>query len=106
MDNEIGNAIRECRLKTGMSQEKLAAAAGGRNVTQINAYERGRSRPSPRVLAEIADALGVSAEELIGKKAATSAPSSLATLLAEFRRRIAELTELPETRVRIHVELS
>lgn len=106
MENEIGNRIREARHKTGMSQEKLAAAAGGRNVTQINAYERGRSRPSPRVLGEIAQALGVTPEELLGNPTREATDSSVASLLADFRRRMSELTGLPETRIRISIELS
>ncbi len=105
MENEIGNTIRHYRLKTGMSQEKLAMAAGGRNVTQINAYERGRSRPSPRVLGEIATALGVSAEDLLGKHEASETTQSLANLLIEFKRRLSDMTGLPDTRFKISIDV-
>ncbi len=105
MENEIGNTIRHYRLKTGMSQEKLAMAAGGRNVTQINAYERGRSRPSPRVLAEIAMALGVTSDDLLGRHEVSQATQNLANLLGEFKRRLSELTGLPDTRFKISIDV-
>ncbi|MBU0672380.1 MAG: helix-turn-helix transcriptional regulator, partial [Candidatus Margulisbacteria bacterium] len=55
------------RSKHSLSQFQLAHKAG-LTVTAIANYEQGRAKPSYEVLIKIADALGVSLDELVGRK--------------------------------------
>lgn len=105
MTNEIGNAIRRVRLERGMSQQALAQAAGGRNVTQINAYERGRSRPSERVLNEIADALGVSLLELLGPGMTVINQSAEVDLIQTLKAKVATALGVHPVAVQLKIEL-
>ncbi|MGE4267340.1 MAG: helix-turn-helix domain-containing protein [Deferribacterales bacterium] len=61
---KMGLKIRELRKKRGLSQEKLAVKA---NISSkyIGEIERGEVNISVAVLLEIADALGVSCDELM-----------------------------------------
>ncbi len=54
----LGKRIRELRLRTGRSQEKMAAKAG-LDRTYYAGIERGERNPSVKQLAKIAVALGV-----------------------------------------------
>ncbi len=57
------NAIREYRLKAGLSQRKLAALLGrGRNA--VSSWERGLTLPSVPRLMHMAKVLGTLAEAL------------------------------------------
>ena len=60
------NAIREYRLKAGLSQRSLAAALGrGRNA--VSSWERGLTLPSVPRLMRMAKVLGTLAESLYMK---------------------------------------
>jgi len=54
----LGKRIRQLRLQTGLSQEKLADKAG-MDRTYYAGIERGERNPSVKNLAKIATALGV-----------------------------------------------
>lgn len=60
----LPDIIRRYRHKAGLSQQQLADSAG---VSKgfISALEGGRSAPSIDMLAQIADALGVSAGTIV-----------------------------------------
>jgi transcriptional regulator with XRE-family HTH domain len=62
---ELGERIARTRKATGMTQTQLAQAIG---LSQglLSLYERGVSEPAANVVARIACALGVSADELLG----------------------------------------
>jgi transcriptional regulator with XRE-family HTH domain len=55
----FGAAVRAVREERGLSQEKLAAAAG-LDRTYVGGIERGERNPSTVNIVRIADALGVS----------------------------------------------
>ena len=55
----LGEAVRQLRLKVGMSQEQLAESAGTA-LTQVGGVERGVRNPSYTTLLRLADALGTS----------------------------------------------
>lgn len=60
--------VRECRQIRGMTQEDLAAAVG-RSVQAISKFERGIAVPSLEALAVLADALGITAADLLREQA-------------------------------------
>lgn len=58
--------IKEARLAKGLTQEQLAKAVG---VTQgaVAQWENGLTHPAFAVLRKLAEALGVTIDQLIGK---------------------------------------
>jgi|SRR6266540_2120778 len=60
---EMSEVIRRRRTELGMSQADLGAAAGV-DPRQIRRYEAGQSQPVLSVAVAIADALGISINEL------------------------------------------
>jgi transcriptional regulator with XRE-family HTH domain len=54
----LGKRIRQLRMRTGLSQEKMAARAG-LDRTYYAGIERGERNPSVKQLAKIATALDV-----------------------------------------------
>jgi transcriptional regulator with XRE-family HTH domain len=60
----LGGAVRELRLKRGLTQEALAHAAGI-TVGHLSKIERGRSNPTWETLLAIADGLAVTASVLV-----------------------------------------
>lgn len=60
----IGKRIRTARLKAGMTQELLAEKAG-LSTTHMSNIETGSSKLSLPALISLADALGVSVDELL-----------------------------------------
>jgi transcriptional regulator with XRE-family HTH domain len=63
LDLHIARRIRERRIDIGMSQSKLAAAAGV-SFQQVQKYENGRNRIAPGRLQPICDALAVRRDDL------------------------------------------
>jgi transcriptional regulator with XRE-family HTH domain len=61
---EVGQKIRELRLKKGMLQEELARKAG-LSPSALSNFEQGRRRTSLDWLRKIGKALGVSVSDLI-----------------------------------------
>jgi len=64
MQNDIGKRIAELRRERGMNQEELAELAMLHRVT-VAKYETGQVEPGALAIGRIADALGVSADELL-----------------------------------------
>jgi len=64
LDGPIHGRIAELRIAKKMSQEDLASAVGV-GVTSVSHWENRIARPDISRLAAVADALGVSVEDLI-----------------------------------------
>ena len=62
---DIGERIKEERIKAGMTQKQLAEAAGVAMVT-VSQYERGLREPRPTQLQAIAKALNLTIDMLMG----------------------------------------
>src|SRR5215472_15487723 len=95
----LGREVRRGRAKRGMTRRQLALASqtSERYLAQI---ESGRGNTSVTVLRAIAQALDIPAANLLGEPAAQSgARAALIDALAQLPdRRLAELTQLIETR--------
>lgn len=63
IEAEFGTRVRELRIARGLSQEKLAFKASFHR-TYLGGIERGERNPSLRNIAAIADALGITLNEL------------------------------------------
>lgn len=63
----IGQAMRICRQKRGYSKMELATKTGI-HVSNIKSYENDTAYPRITTVIDIADALNVSIDELIGRK--------------------------------------
>ena len=63
---QVGLNVRKLRLERGWSQEELAFESG-LHRTYISGIERGARNPTVLVLAELAEALGVSPARLLDK---------------------------------------
>jgi transcriptional regulator with XRE-family HTH domain len=63
--NVLGERLREARERRGWRPEDVAVALR-RSSSTIVAYEHGNRVPSARVLAQLAQVLGVSADWLLG----------------------------------------
>lgn len=62
------NRVYELRKKKGMTLQQLADKAGI-SKTAINNFERGETCPTVDTLARLAEALGVSVDKLLDRKA-------------------------------------
>ena len=63
----LGDRIREYRTAVGMTQADFAARLGITGAS-VSAYENGTRLPSYEVLIRIADTLGVTTDELLGRR--------------------------------------
>lgn len=63
----IGEAMKEARIKKEYSQNQLSIKSGVL-LLSISKYERGETFPNILNLISIADALGVTLDELVGRK--------------------------------------
>lgn len=64
MPATLGRNVREQRKRLGISQEELAHRADMKR-SYVSDMERGTRNPSIKALARLAEALGVSASELL-----------------------------------------
>jgi transcriptional regulator with XRE-family HTH domain len=62
----VGQRVKEKRLELGMTQDALARAAGYHSRSTINKIESGERNLSFPRIAELADALGVTPDYLLG----------------------------------------
>ena len=90
----IGARIKRARQRCGLSQAELAKKVGLARAT-ITAYEAGRIRLLDDMVARIAKALAISADELLGLKI-DKKNSSDESISIRFTKRIRELERLPE----------
>ena len=106
---KIGERIRALRLDAGMTQEELAQRIGLKKQN-ISRYENSRVEPNIRTAKRIAEALGVSLEEMAVGVAVSETPvsseleqfSSAAILTEDEQELLAkyqQLTELNKGRV-------
>jgi transcriptional regulator with XRE-family HTH domain len=85
------------RLARGLSQNQLAARSGV-NASQVNRYEKGITEPTATRLGQLADALDVTADFLLGRDA-FDAEGIERTLVRESLQLFERLEELaPEQR--------
>lgn len=63
----VGESIRAARVKLGMQQKELANIAGV-SAWSISKYETGKGLPTLYTAICIADAIGMTLDELIGRK--------------------------------------
>ena len=86
----LGQRIARLRKEKGYTQVELAKAMG---MIQglISDYERSKLRPNPEVLVRFAEALGVSADEILG---ITDTPASGSKVSLKTLRRLQKIEEL------------
>lgn len=68
----FGGRLRQKRLSAGYTMRELAALAGV-SYQAVMAYERNHWAPRPAVLERLADALGVTPEELLADEVENAA---------------------------------
>jgi len=88
----IGDKIRKLRQQKGWTQKDLGTRAGieGKNVSS---YETGHLKPSARTIQRFAEALGVSAEDLLSD---SSNEPALAVEDPDLLQLFREVSQLPE----------
>ncbi len=98
---QLGTRIAALRKDQGMTQVQLAELLG---LTQqmVASYEVGRRRVPVSLLAQIAETLTVSLEELIGKKDAQPAKRGPAPKL---QQQIERIQRLPRSKQRFVIEM-
>lgn len=64
----IGERIRACRDRLGLSQRELATRMGRDQVT-LSRWELGKAVPSASALGDLSSALGVTTDYLLGVSA-------------------------------------
>jgi transcriptional regulator with XRE-family HTH domain len=64
----LASNIKKLRQKAGLSQDQLARKAGIPYSTYLKIESGYTSSPSIQAVASIAEALGVSIDELVGRK--------------------------------------
>lgn len=108
---DVADRLRDARLGLGKTQEQVAFESN-MNVTQYNAYERGRSRPAPATLARIAEALQSTSQALAGQPPAVDAApttahgeDALRRLKAEFQAQAAAILGVSPTAIAIRIEV-
>jgi transcriptional regulator with XRE-family HTH domain len=89
--DEFGPRLARIRRERGITQVELAEAIGSIQVV-ISNYERGKARPYADTVARIAEALGVTTDELLGR---TPLPESGLQRSRRFLRRLKLVEELP-----------
>lgn len=81
-----GDRMRKIREELNLTQEELAEKIGVA-VLQINRYEKGKTQPSGEIVKEIALALHVSSDYLLGISSDPT-PSEMASSLSTKERAI------------------
>lgn len=66
--NPLASNIKKYRQKSGLSQDQLARKAGIPYSTYLKIESGYTPNPSIQAVASIAEALGVSIDELVGRK--------------------------------------
>ena len=90
--DELGKRISYFRARKGFSQETHGERIGVNNK-HISNIEIGKSRPSLDSLVEIANALGISADDLL----VDSLKHSVSTADSDLHRMLLECNEMEET---------
>jgi len=87
----IGQRIARLRLASGYTQKELAQKIG-KGQKLISDFERGRFTPSPDLTVHLAQALGITTDELLGVRQAKKQQANPSKKLI---RRMKELETLP-----------
>lgn len=90
----LGNRIVDLRRKRGLTQEKLAAAAGLKSKGYLSRIERGERLPSLTVLERLAQSLDVEVRDLMifpDTSEVDQAMDLIRTRGADFARRVMEM---------------
>lgn len=90
MDNLLSSNIKLLRKRKKIRLEDLAAKVG-RTASRLSNYENGKSPPPKKVLAQIAEALGVTVEQLQNGNFSYPAPppNTIESALEKIRQQIA-----------------
>jgi len=64
----IANNIKKYRKKKGLSQDKLAKLADVTHTTLVKLESGANNNPTVKTLSRLADSLGVSLDEIVGRK--------------------------------------
>lgn len=73
---ELGEVIKQHRLKAGLSQERLAELSGS-HFTYISEIENNHRNPGIDVLRRLATAMGISLSDLIREAETTEDANSI-----------------------------
>lgn len=79
---EIGKKIKAARTNAGINQRDMAVKLGITNSTYSN-YENGYSEPPVEIILKLCEIIGISFEDLLGQKVATSKNATVRTF-ADF----------------------
>jgi transcriptional regulator with XRE-family HTH domain len=87
----LGAELRDARTRAGLTLQELARRSGGRNrASSLGGYERGERAISVNRFCELANLLGVPADELLSRALARAAPDGR-------REVVLELSDLPDS---------
>ena len=89
----LGDRIRLYRSSLKMTQADLAQRLGVTGAS-VSAYENETRLPSYDVLVKIADTLGVTTDELLGRRGYTSATIDVTPLTIEERHAVQEIVNI------------
>ena len=89
----LGERIREYRISIKMTQTDFATRLGITGAS-VFAYENGTRLPSYEVLVKIADALGVTTDELLGRKKENRVTIDVTNLTPRERSVVQDLIDL------------
>ncbi len=90
-EETFGQRLARVRKERGFTQTELAEKVGAIQAL-ISDYERGRTRAHAEIIAAIARALEVSADELLGLKPPEAGSAKISR---RFLRRMQQLEDLP-----------
>jgi len=90
VDETIGQRISRLRKSQGLTQEEIAGKIG---ITQslYSAYERGRLKLSAEMVAQVAHALEITSDEILG----LSSPKEKISLDLRLLKRLKKIEALP-----------
>lgn len=91
----LGDRIREYRTSIRMTQADFANRLGITGAS-VSAYENGTRLPSYDVLVKIADTLGVTTDELLGRKKNDKVVIEVTNLTPQERHAVQEIINLLE----------
>lgn len=97
---EIGEVIKELRVKQGLTQKDLGERCGV-SMNQVSSWETGKAYPPKGTLGKICQALGETTSYLLAKSAEDDVPEDKRVVyraLLELLRK--EMTEEPETKIK------
>lgn len=95
----LGDRIREYRASIKMTQADFANRLGISGAS-VSAYENGTRLPSYDVLVKIADTLGVTTDELLGRKKIDKVVIEVTNLTPQERHAVQEIIDLMEGKQR------